>query len=161
MQNQSAVPPVEAQGQPSHPATSDAPAQAVARRFASRPTLRQVAGQLLHASILERYPPLALDLDVTRLAIPNRTGGWDLKLLIDVAMDYLGNNTSLNLTAEIDGRVHFLTNHAPSRLTYEAQGPKRPDMGVIQEKIQSLALTLGTRFQDALTAYWNQAHDTR
>jgi hypothetical protein len=161
MQNQSAVPPVEAQGQPSHPATSDAPAQAVARRFASRPTLRQVAGQLLHASILERYPPLALDLDVTRLAIPNRTGGWDLKLLIDVAMDYLGNNTSLNLTAEIDGRVHFLTNRAPSRLTYEAQGPKRPDMGVIQEKIQSLALTLGTRFQDALTAYWNQAHDTR
>lgn len=116
---------------------------------------------MLHASILEHYPPLALDLDVTRLAIPNRTGGWDLKLLIDVALDYLGNNTSLNLTAEIDGRVHFLTNHAPSRLTYEAQGPKRPDMGVIQEKIQSLALTLGTQFQDALTAYWNQAHDTK
>ncbi|WP_347912259.1 DUF6543 domain-containing protein [Pseudomonas grandcourensis] len=116
---------------------------------------------MLQASILEHYPPLALDLDVTRLAIPNQTGGWDLKLLIDVALDYLGNNTSLNLTAEIDGRVHFLTNRAPSRLTYEAQGPKRPDMGVIQEKIQSLALTLGTRFQDALTAYWNQAHDTK
>ncbi|MGA3798734.1 dermonecrotic toxin domain-containing protein [Pseudomonas fluorescens] len=161
MQNQSAVPPDESQGQPTRPATSDAPSQAVARRFASRPTLRQVAGQLLHDSILEHYPPLALDLDVTRLAIPNRTGGWDLKLLIDVALDYLGNNTSLNLTAEIDGRVHFLTNRTPSRLTYEAQGPKRPDMGVIQEKIQSLALTLGTRFQDALTAYWNQAHDTR
>jgi len=116
---------------------------------------------MLHASILECYPSLALNLDVTRLAIPIRTGGWDLKLLIDVALDYLGNNTSLNLTAEIDGRVHYLTNRVPSRLTYEAQGPKRPDMGVIQEKIQSLALTLGTQFQDALTVYWNQAHDTR
>jgi hypothetical protein len=116
---------------------------------------------MLHASILEHYPPLALDLDVTRLAIPNQKGGWDLKLLIDVTLDYLGNNTALNLTAEIDGRVHFLTNRVPSRLTYEAQGPKRPDMGIIQEKIQSLALTLGTQFQDALTAYWNQAQDTK
>ncbi|PBJ21248.1 hypothetical protein BSF44_37230 [Pseudomonas sp. ACN8] len=161
MQNQSAItPPGASSPPPSSLDTSNAPAQAVALGFASRPTLRQVARQVLQASILEHYPPLAVDLDITRLAIPNQTGGWDLKLLIDVALDYLGNDTRLNLTEEIDGRTHFLTNRVPSRLTYEAQGPKRPDMGVIQEKIQALALTLGTHFQEALTAYWNQADET-
>ncbi|WP_454845805.1 dermonecrotic toxin domain-containing protein [Pseudomonas farris] len=162
MQNQSAATaPGAAPGQPPRPDSSNAPAQAVALQFSTRPTLRQVVGPILHASILEHYPPLHLDLEVTRVAIPNRTGGWDLKLLIDVALDYLGNDTPLNLTEEIDGRPHFLTNLAPTRLTYEtAEASKHPDMKVIKEKIQDLALTLGTHFQAALTTYWNQTDET-
>ena len=136
---------------------SDAPAQAVARRFAGRPSLRQVVGNVLQASILEQYPTLPLDPQMTRLAIPNRTGGWDFTLLIDVALDFLANGTRLDLTGEIDGRPHFLSNQLPSRLHYAAaQGPGRPDMAVIQEQILALADTLGTHLQNALSDYWNQ-----
>lgn len=136
---------------------SNAPAQAVALRFAGRPTLRQIVGHVLAASILEQYPSLPLDPQVTRLAVPNRTGGWDFILLIDVALDFLAHGTRLDLTQEIDGRTHFLSNQLPSRLYFTgSQGPGRPDMAVIQDQILALADTLGTHMQNALSDYWNQ-----
>lgn len=136
--------------------STEAPAQAVARRFASRPTLRQVVAHVLQASILEQYPTLPVNLEVTQLAIPNQTGGWDLRMLLDVALDFLANDTRLDLTAEIDARPYFLSNQPPSRLYYEAQGPRRPAMAVIQEQILALAETLGTHLQNALSDFWNQ-----
>lgn len=139
-----------------HNPSTEAPAQAVARRFASRPTLRQVVAHVLQASILEQYPTLPVNLEVTRLATPNQSGGWDFRLLLDVALEFLATDTRLDLSAEIDSRPYFLSNQIPSRLYYEAQGPRRPAMAVIQERILALAGTLGTHLQNALSDYWNQ-----
>lgn len=139
---------------------SQTPAQAVAQQFAPRPTLRQVVGQMLQRSIQEQYPTLAIDLDVTRLAIPNQRGGWDLKRLLDVALDYLPNGTALDFSPSANGRRYFLSNYRARHLTYEAQGPREPDMGIIESKVLELADTLGTGFQDALSDYWNQTGDT-
>lgn len=139
---------------------SQTPAQAVAQQFATRPTLHQVVGQMLQRSIQEQYPSLAIDLDVTRLAIPNRLGGWDLKRLLDVALDHLANGTPLDFSPSANGLRYFLSNYRARHLTYEAQGPREPDMGIIENTVRELASTLVTGFQDALSDYWNQAGDT-
>lgn len=139
---------------------SDAPAQAVSRQFASRPSLRAVFGQMLQKAIKEQYPPLDLDVQLTRLAVPNLVGGWDLKRLLDVALDYVGSGTLLDTDTVIDGRRCFLTNRAPHPLTYEAEAIREPDLQLIKAKILDLTPTLMTVFQDALTDYWNQPGDT-
>ena len=135
-------------------------ADAVARQFASRPTLRQVVAQVLHERIVKQYPPLSLDLSKTKLATPNQNGGWDLKLLMDVTLEYLANDTPLNFTVSVDERRCFLTQQVPTHLTYEANGSKEPDMGLIERVVADLADTLSVEYQDALTAYWNLPGDT-
>lgn len=139
---------------------SDAPAQAVARHFATRPTVRDVFGGMLQQAIQDYYPPLAVDLQVTRLAVPNLVGGWDLKRLLDVALDYVASGTLLDVSTVVDGRRCFLTNRAPHPLTYTAERTREPDLQVIKAIILDLTPTLTTVFQDAVTNYWNQSSDT-
>ncbi|AZF21322.1 Permease of the drug/metabolite transporter (DMT) superfamily [Pseudomonas sp. R3-52-08] len=145
---------------PPRPHRSNLTADAVAHQFASRPTLHDVVEQVLHQSILEHYPPLLLDLSKAKVAKPNQRSGWDLKLLTDVALDYLANSTPMDFTAHVDGRRCFLTQQAPRHLTYEANGPKEPDMRVIEQVIVQLADALPLHFQEALAAYWNLNSDT-
>lgn len=142
------------------PHHSDTLAQAIAHQFASRPTLRQVVAQQLRERIQEHYPPLALDMRTLKLATPNQRGGWDLKLLIDVALSYLSTGAALNLTIAIDERRCFLTQQPPVRVTYEADGPREPDIAVIENLIVELSLTLHISFQQALADYWNLNADT-
>jgi len=139
---------------------SNTPAQAVSHQFADRPTLRQVVEQHLQERLLEYFPSLRLDLPTLRLATPNQRRGWDLKRLTDVALDHLANGTALNLTLVIDERRCFLSQRPPSRLTYEANGPREPNMAVIERVILDLAFTLPIAFQQALTTYWNLDADT-
>lgn len=140
---------------------SNTPALAVARQFADRPTLRQVVEHHLQERLLEQFPALALDLSTVKLATPNQKRGWDLRRLSDVVLDHLGNGTPLNLTQVIDERRCFLSQQPPSRLTYEANGPREPDMAVIERLIVDLPFTLPIAFQQALTNYWNLSADTR
>ncbi len=139
---------------------SNTPALAVARQFADRPGLRQVLEQHLQERLLEHFPVLRLDVSTVRLATPNQRRGWDLKRLIDVVLDHLGKGTALNLTLVIDERRCFLSQRPPSRLTYEANGPREPDMTVIERVILDLAFTLPIALQHALTSYWNLDADT-
>ncbi|QLG93779.1 hypothetical protein HZF02_18285 [Pseudomonas yamanorum] len=145
---------------PPHPHRNNLTANAVARQFASRPTLHQVVERVLHQSILEQYPSLLLDLGKAKIATPNQRGGWDLKLLTDVAVTYLANGTPLDFTAHVDQRGCFLTQQVPTPLTYDAHGPKEPDMSVIEQVITQLADALPLYFQDALATYWNLNGDT-
>ncbi|EED41638.1 hypothetical protein EBI_27412 [Enterocytozoon bieneusi H348] len=115
---------------------------------------------MLQKAIKEQYPPLDLDVQLTRLAVPNLVGGWDLKRLLDVALDYVGSGTLLDTDTVIDGRRCFLTNRAPHPLSYEAEAIREPDLQLIKAKILDLTPTLMTVFQDALTDYWNQPGDT-
>lgn len=145
---------------PLHPHRNNLTANAVARQFASRPTLHQVVERVLHQSILEQYPSLLLDLGKAKIAIPNQRGGWDLKLLTDVAFTYLANGTPLDFTVRVDQRGCFLTQQVPTPLTYDTHGPKEPDMNVIGQVIIQLAGALPLYFQDALATYWNLNGDT-
>ncbi len=142
------------------PHHSDAMAEAIALQFSNRPTLRQIVEQQLCERIQESYPPLHLDMRTLKLATPNQRGGWDLKLLTDVALSYLSNGERLNLTASVGERRCFLTQQTPIHLTFEANGPKEPDMAVIENLIWELGPTLPISFQQALTDYWNLDADT-
>lgn len=142
------------------PHRSDTLARAVARQFTGRPTLRQVVDQHVHERLLEQFPSLVLDMSSVKLAVPNQRRGWDLRRLSDVILDYLGHGTPLNMTEVIDTRRCFLSQRPPLHLTYEADGPREPDMAVIERVIADLPFTLPIAFQDALTRYWNGAADT-
>ncbi|WP_053133963.1 dermonecrotic toxin domain-containing protein [Pseudomonas sp. MIACH] len=142
------------------PHRSNTQAMAVAQQFAGRPTLRQVLERQLHERLLEQFPSLVLDISTVKLAIPNQRRGWDLRRLTDVVLDYLGNGTPLNLTEAIDERRCFLSQRPPARLTYDTDGPREPDMAIIEQLITDLPATLPVGFQDALNTYWNGAGDT-
>ncbi len=142
------------------PHRTPAQAQAVAHQFAGRPTLRQVVEHHLHERLLEQYPSLVLDMASVKLAIPNQRRGWDMRRLSDVVLDYLARGTPPNLTEVVDTRRCFLSQRPPSRLTYEANGPREPAMAVIERLILDLPHTLPIAFQDALSTYWNGAADT-
>jgi len=139
---------------------SNTPALAVTQQFATRPTLRQVVERHLHERLQEQFPALPLDLPTLKLATPNQRRGWDLRRLTDVVLEHLGNGTALNLTQVVDQRRCFLSQRPPSRLTYEANGPREPDMAVIERLILDLAFTLPIAFQQTLATYWNGAADT-
>ncbi len=142
------------------PHRSDTLARAVARQFTGRPTLRQVVDQHVHERLLEQFPSLVLDMSSVKLAVPNQRRGWDLRRLSDVILDYLGHGTPLNMTEVIDTRRCFLSQRPPLHVTYEADGPREPDMAVIERVIADLPFTLPIAFQDALARYWNGAADT-
>ncbi|WP_339450945.1 hypothetical protein [Pseudomonas sp. JAI120] len=139
---------------------SNTPALAVSQQFATRPTLRQVVELHLHERLQEQFPSLHLDLSTLKLATPNQRRGWDLRRLTDVVLEHLGNGTALNLTQAVDQRRCFLSQRPPSRLTFEANGPREPDMAVIERLILDLAFTLPIAFQQALATYWNGDADT-
>ncbi|MBT9303419.1 hypothetical protein [Pseudomonas sp. TAE6080] len=139
---------------------SNALALAVSRQFSDRPTLRLVVEQHLQERLLEQFPSLVLDLSTVKLATPNQRRGWDLQRLTDVVLDHLGNGTDLSLTQTVDERRCFLSQHPPLRLTYEANGPREPNMAIIERLIADLAFTLPIAFQQALTTYWNLNTDT-
>lgn len=130
-------------------------ARAVGTQFMHHPTLISVTGQWLEKSIKEAYPNLDFNLVTTKLATPNALGGWDLRVLLNVALDYLGNGTSLDFSTRYN-RDHFLTNQAPTPLALADEAAPAVDMRVIEQVIRELADVVPTAFQQALIAYWDQ-----
>ncbi len=130
-------------------------ARAVGTRFMHHPTLISVTGQWLEKGIKEAYPNLDFNLVTTKLATPNALGGWDLRVLLNVALDYLGNGTSLDFSTRYN-RDHFLTNQAPTPLALADEAAPAVDMRVIEQVIRELADVVPTAFQQALIAYWDQ-----
>ncbi|WP_124377452.1 hypothetical protein [Pseudomonas synxantha] len=140
---------------PSPPDPGNLIAIAVGAQFFQHPTLISVAGRWLEKGIKEAYPTLAFDPVTTKLAIPNALGGWDLRFLLNVALDHLANGTSLDFSTR-HTRAHFLTLNAPHRL--DPIGAEKPsiDMGVIEQVIRELPVVVPTAFQQALIEYWDQ-----
>jgi len=135
--------------------SSDVIARSISDRFASRPTLRSVTASLLKEGLQEKYPPLAFDPYRTRLAQPGPEGGWRLTLLLDLVLAYLANGKPLMLSEQY-GRACFLTNDAPTHLTYHVTTEREPDMHVIAEVVRELPAIIGIGFQQALVDYWNE-----
>lgn len=130
-------------------------ARAVGMQFMHHPTLISVVGQWLEKGIKEAYPTLAFNLVTTKLAVPNALGGWDLRVLLNVALDHLGNGTSLDFSPR-GTRDHFLTNSAPTPLAPTGVDASAVDMSVIEQVIRELPSIVPIAFQQALIAYWDQ-----
>lgn len=133
-------------------------ARAVGVQFMHHPTLISVVGQWLDRGIKQAYPTLDFDLVTTKLAVPNALGGWDLRFLLNVALDHLGNGTSLDFSTR-DTRDHFLTNSAPTPLAPTGSDAPAVDMSVIEQVIRELPSIVPIAFQQALIAYWDQSAD--
>lgn len=131
-------------------------ANAVRDQFASRPTLESVTRQTLTASIVQRYPSLTIDLSRTLLATPMAQGGWELPPLMPLVMDYLANNTALDLSP-VNSQAFYLCDEPPTWLQ-PAEGSI--DMKVIEALIKELPFSLPITLQHALTEYWRERSDT-
>lgn len=130
-------------------------ASAVGAQFIHHPTLISVAAQWLEKGIKEAYPTLDFNLVTTKLATPNALGGWDLRVLLNVALDHLANSTSLDFSAQ-HPRDCYLTNRPPKRLVPAGKDAPPVDMGVIEQVIRELPAIVPMAFQQALIAYWGQ-----
>jgi hypothetical protein len=134
-------------------------AKAVARQFASRPTLASVVQTLLSGAIRERYPSLTIDLSLTHLAIPLATKGWKFQSLMDVVLQYLGSDGPLDFRDRHD-LFYYLSDELPKRLTLAGASQEKLDMTVIEGLIRDLPSTLPIALQDAVAEYWNQDADS-
>jgi hypothetical protein len=136
-------------------AVGDLIARVVGTQFIQHPTLISVSTQCLAKGIAEAYPTLAFNPITTKLATPNTLGGWDLRLLVNVALDYLRKGSAPDFSMHHD-RELFLTNHAPRRLAPTGLNAPPVDMRVIERVIRELALIVPLAFQQALLSFWQQ-----
>ncbi|MEB0046943.1 MULTISPECIES: dermonecrotic toxin domain-containing protein [unclassified Pseudomonas] len=135
------------------------PAQAVNAQFASRPTLDSVAQQTLVDALYEKYPTLQIDLSRTKLATPDTSGGWTLRPLMEIVLDYLANGTEPDFS-DRDSRQCFLSDVTPKRLKLPDPINRSPDMMLIETWIKALRWSLPISLQDSLATYWGGDTDT-
>lgn len=137
---------------PSPAASSQIPAQAIHKRFSSRPSLFSVVFNTLRDRILERYRTLELDLLTTRLASPTPSGSYTYPLLINIAIAHVVNPQLLDLRSRRE-LPFYLTQQIPT--TLEPSAPPPIDMQVIAQIIDELPESLYLYFQQALADYWS------
>lgn len=128
-------------------------AQAVHKRFAHRPVLFSVVFNALRDRMLEHYPSLEMDLRSVKLASPHPSGGWELQLLINVAVEHVLNPQLLDLSLRHE-LPFYLTQKIPSCLKIP-EPPYTIDMQVIADIIAALPSTIHIYFQQALADYWS------
>lgn len=137
---------------PSPAASSQIPAQAIHKRFSSRPSLFSVVFNTLRDRIMERYRTLELDLLTTRLASPTPSGSYTYPLLINIAIAHVVNPQLLDLRSRRE-LPFYLTQQIPT--TLEPSAPPPIDMQVIAQIIDELPESLYLYFQQALADYWS------
>ncbi len=133
---------------------------AVALQFASRPTLRQVAGQKLLQLLLEHYPRLAnvrpqlIDATPLRLLVPQPGPGHyqSSEPLLGVLLQAVLDGKALDLE-EAYGRQHGLTFPEPYRFE-GSDGHEYIALKGVTEAINDLVLELPYHFQQAQVEYW-------
>ena len=129
---------------------------AVRAQFANPPALESVARQMLAAAIAQHYPSLQIDLERTRLAVPDSQGSWSLQPFMGKVLDYLGRGIELDWRP-INGQQFYLTDNAPDWLRPEGG---ELDMKVIATLIQELSWRLPIGLQTALSDFWGEPSDT-
>lgn len=129
-------------------------AQRVSLQFASRPTLEQVAQDLLEQALKKRDPWLEIDLSKTQLATPDADArGWHFQPLMSVVLEYLATGTPPDFSPR--GKLDcFLSDNPPSRVW---AGEQRLDMQIIRKSLLELAWTVPIGLENAQVRYWNDA----
>lgn len=143
---------------PATASNTDIIARAVHNRFNTRPTLRSQTARMLKDGILEKYPQLAFDPDLTKVAQPTRRG-WRLTPLMDLVLEYLASGTFPDFSEQF-GRICFLTNRAPARLAVNNTTSQLPDLQVIADVIRELPDILYIGAQESLKDCWNEKDQT-
>ena len=144
---------------PATASNTDIIARAVHNRFNTRPTLRSQTARMLKDGILEKYPQLAFDPDLTKVAQPTPEGGWRLTPLMDLVLEYLASGTFPDFSEQF-GRICFLTNRAPARLAVNSTSSRRPELQVIADVIRELPDILYIGAQESLKDCWNEKDQT-
>ncbi|WPN44937.1 dermonecrotic toxin domain-containing protein [Pseudomonas sp. P8_241] len=137
-------------------APSQLPARAVQERFSQRPTITSVVANTLLARLKEHYPTLDFDPMAVKLASPHASGGWTLKLLIEVAIEHLLAPAPLDFSPR-DPLPFYLTLNGSKRLN--TRTAPYLDMQVVARILADLPLTLYIDYQQALVDYWNQTDE--
>lgn len=134
-------------------------ARAVSAQFASRPTLRAVITRLIEQQIIEKTAPLNTDTASIHVALPNASGGYDLELLINVALGYLASGDAPDFTRTVEGRKPHLVDAARRRVTFARIGDSVastwPGIAMIETVIRELPGIVHIGFQEDLATYWN------
>ena len=130
-------------------------AVAIHKRFAHRPSFFSVVFNALRDRIMEHYPTLEIDLRDVKLASPHPDGGWEFKLLSNVATEHVLNPQLLDLSPRRE-LPFYLTQNIPTRL--KSPAPLYIlDMQVIANIIAALPSTLYIYFQQALADHWSES----
>jgi len=140
--------------------------RAVALEFATRPTLRQVAGQQVLLALVTRYPLIATsypELESAEplfLMVPNGLGGWRVEPLMEVVLQALLSGAPLDFSP-VDGLDYRLSLTPPRRFyATESEDPMLdPQQVVIKlEKLSAdfdeVVAELPEAFAQAQVAYW-------
>lgn len=133
-----------------NPSPENALAVAAAEQFASRPTLRSVAAQLLPTLLREQFPNLEFDLARLRLFEPLEDGtGYQHRPLLDAVLDNLARWQPLPLKG---GELEGFLGYAPgTRLHWNGTGL---DVAKVRELVKLPAAWLTAAYQAALLDYW-------
>lgn len=102
---------------------------AVAMQFASRPTLRQVAGQQIMKVMIERYPLIAsqrpelTSAEAFKVMIPKPGGFWSVRPFVDYVLQAWLQGERLDFSF-VDGLDYRLSLEVPSRF-YAIKDPRK------------------------------------
>lgn len=136
---------------------------AVARQFASRPTLRQVASQQLLNVLIEHLPWLASvepqlsTADPLTLDSPDpSTGYWTTQPLLDAVLQAMLEGTPLDLE-RIDGRDHKLGLNAPYLFPGASSSLETRLLTGLTAPLNELIQQLPGYFCEAQVDYWRSA----
>ena len=135
------------------------PEQAISGQFASRPTLNDVAWQLLSEAILKEYPTIKLDPALTRVGVPIAPAQLELKSLMDVLLDFLGNGNAPDFQTKLGQSARLVYETLIIKLSPPEAPSTFPDMTLVQQMIIELPWTLAAALQNGLAAYWRDMAD--
>ena len=133
---------------------------AVALQFATRPTLRQVAGQRILQLLNERYPVIATvqppltSAEPLQLLVPQADKeSWSPQPLMEVVLQAVLDGKALDLGL-VHGREHRLGFASPHHLLADDDGDVIA-FDEMTEAINDLVLELPYYFQQAQVDYWH------
>lgn len=137
--------------------------------FATRPTLRQVAGEQLMAIIVAHYPLLAVHRPTLRsaeplfLMRPQPDGGWHSVSLVEVLLQAMLDATALDFS-DVGGLDCRFSLQPPHRF-FAIDSPFETAEGDVirprdlEAKFNQLLPLLHERFCEAQVRFWNGEHD--
>ncbi len=139
---------------------------AVAMQFASRPTLRQVAGQQIMKVMIERYPLIArhrpelTSAEAFKVMIPKPGGFWSVRPFVDYVLQAWLKGERLDFSF-VDGLDYRLSLEVPSRF-YAIKDPRKTADGDrikledLGEALNDLLELFDELFCQAQVDYWRE-----
>lgn len=144
--------------------------RAVALRFASRPTLRQVVGEQLMNLIIAHYPKVAVHRPDMKCAEPLKflrwhiDGYWTVTPLVDVVLQHFLDNAPVDFSSQDRFSLKPPLRFFAIPDACETADDDLVDPGMLNDAFNAFLPTLHACFEQAQIDYWNAGngndHDT-